>query len=124
MLAETIKFGNEEGGLGNLIYTSQRIGPRQHIYLIILIIPVLAFVIDRMLYLVQRELFPHRYGGLGLLQKLTRQMVHAWGDLKSIFIKPKPPFDNMAKFVAEESGTASTSESNQAKNKSTTEWRP
>ncbi len=28
MLAETIKLGNEQGGLGNLILTSQRIGPR------------------------------------------------------------------------------------------------
>ena len=124
MLAETIKFGNEEGGLGNLIYTSQRIGPRQHIYLIILIIPVLAFVIDRLLFLIQRELFPHRYGGLGLLQKLTRRIFHAWGDLKSLFVRPKPPFDRLASLATGETGADSPLKSNRPRDKSKTEWRP
>ena len=36
MLAEMVKFGGEEGGLGHLILISQRQGPREHIYLIVL----------------------------------------------------------------------------------------
>ena len=66
MLAEMVKLGSEEGGLGHLIRMSQREGPREHIYLIVLIIPVVALVIDRILFWIQRELFPHRYGGTGI----------------------------------------------------------
>lgn len=72
MLAELVKIGDEEGGLGYLILVSQRKGPREHIYLIVLIIPVVAFLIDRLLFWMQRELFPHRYGGFGLLNKCVR----------------------------------------------------
>ena len=32
MLAESIKLGDEAGGLGDIINTSQRRGPREHIY--------------------------------------------------------------------------------------------
>ncbi len=85
MLAETIKLGSEEGGLGYLIQISQRQGPRAHIYLIILIIPLLAFVIDRILFWMQRELFPHQYGGAGILHALLRTGLHAWDDFKGLF---------------------------------------
>ena len=81
MLAETIKLGNETGGLGNLILTSQRIGPRAHIYLIILIIPVVAFVIDRFLYLIQCGLFPYKYGGNGWLLSIVRWVAHRIDDV-------------------------------------------
>lgn len=100
MLAETIKLGGESGGLGNLILTSQRIGPRAHIYLIILIIPVVAFLIDRMLFAVQKGLFPHRYGGNGWLLGIVRMITHAIGDLKSNLISPRAPFDNIASETA------------------------
>src|SRR5262245_62907679 len=63
MLAEVIKFGSEAGGLGDIINTSQRIGPREHIILVLLIIPVLALGIDRLFYSIQAELFPYRYVG-------------------------------------------------------------
>ena len=95
MLAETIKLGDENGGLGNLILISQRIGPRAHIYLIILIIPIVAFLIDRALFAVQKGLFPHRYGGNGWLLNIVRSVAHAIGDVKSKFFAPKPPFDQL-----------------------------
>ncbi len=95
MLAELVKFGTEAGGLGNLILMSQRQGPREHIYLIILIIPIVALVIDRGLFWVQRELFPYRYGGTGILNKAWRAGVHAWDDFKTSILKPKPPFDQL-----------------------------
>ena len=96
MLAETIKMGDENGGLGNLILTSQRIGPRAHIYLIILIIPIVAFLIDRALFAIQKGLFPHRYGGNGWLLSVVRLFAHGFGDAKSNFFHPKPPFDQLS----------------------------
>ncbi|TWT81993.1 Bicarbonate transport system permease protein CmpB [Planctomycetes bacterium CA13] len=88
MLAETIKLGSESGGLGNLILTSQRIGPRAHIYLIILIIPIVAFVLDRLLFLVQKGLFPHKYGGNGWALYGVRMVAHGLDDLKGLFFRP------------------------------------
>jgi ABC-type nitrate/sulfonate/bicarbonate transport system permease component len=82
MLAEVIKFGGEAGGLGDLINISQRRGPREHVLLILLIIPVVALVIDRFLFLVQAELFPYRYGGMGILHRFVRAALHAWEDLR------------------------------------------
>ncbi len=57
MLAELI---NAKHGLGHLLSTSQRRGLSEHIILILLIIGVLAFVIDRTLHWFQRGLFPFR----------------------------------------------------------------
>jgi NitT/TauT family transport system permease protein len=91
MLAESIKMAGEEGGLGHLINVSQRRGPREHIYLIILIIPAVALVIDRLLYWIQRELFPHRYGGVGVLNKGVRAALHGWESLKGLVVRPKLP---------------------------------
>ena len=82
MLAEVIKFGGEAGGLGDLINTSQRRGPREHILLILLIIPVVALFIDRLFYFVQAELFPYRYGGMGILHRLVRGILHVWEDVR------------------------------------------
>jgi NitT/TauT family transport system permease protein len=82
MLAEVIKFGGETGGLGDLINTSQRRGPREHILLILLIIPVVALFIDRLFFFVQAELFPYRYGGMGILHRLVRGVLHVWEDLR------------------------------------------
>jgi ABC-type nitrate/sulfonate/bicarbonate transport system permease component len=56
MLAEVI---NAKHGLGSLIIMSQRQGPREHIYLCLLIISLLAWGIDRMIMSLQRRLFPH-----------------------------------------------------------------
>ncbi|MHB0957729.1 MAG: ABC transporter permease [Pirellulaceae bacterium] len=95
MLAELIRFGSEAGGLGNLILVAQRRGPREHIYLIVLIIPLVALVIDRILYFVQVQLFPYRYGGWGFLNRGLRAVLGGWDDLKSLLRKPKPPFDQL-----------------------------
>ena len=57
MLAELI---NAEHGLGYLLTTSQRRGMSEHIILILLIIGLLAYGIDRLLFWFQRGLFPHR----------------------------------------------------------------
>lgn len=60
MLAEVI---NAEFGLGAIINLSQRQGPREHIYLSLLLIALLAFGIDRGILSAQRWLFPYRHVG-------------------------------------------------------------
>jgi ABC-type nitrate/sulfonate/bicarbonate transport system permease component len=60
MLAEVI---NAKFGLGALINLSQRQGPREHIYLVLILIALLAFGIDRGILAVQRWLFPYRQMG-------------------------------------------------------------
>jgi ABC-type nitrate/sulfonate/bicarbonate transport system permease component len=57
MLAELI---NAQHGLGYLLMTSQRRGLSEHIILILVIIGLLAYAIDRVLFWFQRGLFPHR----------------------------------------------------------------
>jgi NitT/TauT family transport system permease protein len=57
MLAELI---NAQHGLGYLLMTSQRRGLSEHIILILMIIGLLAFGIDRLLFWFQRGLFPYR----------------------------------------------------------------
>jgi ABC-type nitrate/sulfonate/bicarbonate transport system permease component len=60
MLAELI---NAQHGLGYLLMASQRRGLSEHIILILIIIGLLAYGIDRVLYWFQRGLFPHRVAG-------------------------------------------------------------
>jgi ABC-type nitrate/sulfonate/bicarbonate transport system permease component len=91
MLAEVVKFGGETGGLGDIINTSQRRGPREHVLLVLLIIPVVALFIDQMLLWIQKELFPYRYGGSGMLHKLVRGVMHGWEDLKGLVWRPAIP---------------------------------
>src|SRR3954466_3312865 len=57
MLAELI---NAEHGLGYLLMASQRRGLSEHIILILIIIGLLAYGIDRVLFFFQRGLFPYR----------------------------------------------------------------
>jgi ABC-type nitrate/sulfonate/bicarbonate transport system permease component len=57
MLAELI---NAQHGLGYLLMTSQRRGLSEHIILILIIIGLLAYGIDRLLFWFQRGLFPYR----------------------------------------------------------------
>ena len=56
MLAEVI---NAQHGLGALIIMSQRQGPREHIYLCLVVISVMAWGIDRLIMKLQRHLFPY-----------------------------------------------------------------
>ena len=57
MLAELI---NATRGLGSLLMISQRRGLAEHVILILIVIGLLAYGIDRMLYWFQRGLFPYR----------------------------------------------------------------
>jgi ABC-type nitrate/sulfonate/bicarbonate transport system permease component len=57
MLAELI---NAQHGLGYLLMSSQRRGLSEHIILILIIIGLLAYGIDRVLFWFQRGLFPYR----------------------------------------------------------------
>jgi NitT/TauT family transport system permease protein len=57
MLAEMV---NAERGLGQLLITSQRRSIPEHVILILVIISLLAYLIDRLLLWFQRGLFPYR----------------------------------------------------------------
>lgn len=60
MLAEVI---NAQHGLGSIIIVSQRQGPREHIYVCLVVISVLAWAIDRLILRLQRQLFPYLKNG-------------------------------------------------------------
>jgi NitT/TauT family transport system permease protein len=128
MLAETVKLAGEEGGLGNLILMSQRRGLTAHIILIILIIPIVALAIDRGLYFVQRQLFPYRFGGLGLLNKLARQVIFGGQSFFGIFLKPDPEVKRMVTdqlaSIAERNPDLLRSLNKSAARRFQTEWRP
>ena len=76
MLAEVVKFGGDSGGLGDLINVSQRRGEREPILIVLVVIPLVAYAIDRLLWWLQCDLFPHRYGGRGLLPRFIRGLLH------------------------------------------------
>jgi len=80
MLAELVKFGSDSGGLGDLINISQRRGEREPILIVLAVIPLIAYAIDRGLWWLQCDLFPHRYGGRGLLPRLFRGLLHGFPD--------------------------------------------
>ena len=84
MLAELIKFGDSSGGLGDIINVSQRRGTQTHIMLVLMLIPLVALAIDRLLYFTQCQLFPYQYGGSGMLNKLVRTLLHGWEDIKGL----------------------------------------
>ena len=47
-------------GLGTIIIVAQRRGPREHIYLVLLVIVAIAYVTDRVWARLERLLFPHQ----------------------------------------------------------------
>jgi ABC-type nitrate/sulfonate/bicarbonate transport system permease component len=57
LLAEMVAA---EQGLGNIIIVSQRRGPREHIYLVLAVITLIAFCTDRLWAWAGRRLFPYR----------------------------------------------------------------
>jgi len=57
LLAEMVDVGR---GLGGIIITSQRRGPREHIYLVLVFIVLVAFLTDKVWASVGRLLFPYR----------------------------------------------------------------
>jgi NitT/TauT family transport system permease protein len=58
VLAELI---DAKHGLGYIIQVAQRRGPREHIYLVLFLISMLGFGIDRALFALQKRLFPYRF---------------------------------------------------------------
>ncbi len=86
MLAEVVTTGSEAGGLGHIINLAQSRGSnRPYIILILILIPAVALGIDRILFWIQRQLFPYRYGGWGLLQKAATLCLRTWEDVKRFF---------------------------------------
>ena len=69
MLAEVVQLGGEAGGLGQIINTSRRRGNVADILIVLMLIPIVAFAIDRVLLWVQKQLFPYCYGGEGWLAR-------------------------------------------------------
>jgi NitT/TauT family transport system permease protein len=57
LLAEMVDVGR---GLGGIIITSQRRGPREHIYLVLVAIVIVAFLTDKLWGALGRWLFPYR----------------------------------------------------------------
>jgi NitT/TauT family transport system permease protein len=57
ILVEMVDIGR---GLGGIIIISQRRGPREHIYLVLLIIVLLAFITDKLWQAAGKKLFPYR----------------------------------------------------------------
>ena len=57
LLAEMVDSAR---GIGGTIITSQRRGPREHIYLVLVIIVAIAFITDKLWRVVSRWLFPYR----------------------------------------------------------------
>ncbi|MCK5796831.1 MAG: ABC transporter permease subunit [Deltaproteobacteria bacterium] len=55
-----VEIVGQEGGLGNLITTSQRRGPREHVYLTLMVITLVAYFIDRVVSLIGTYLFPYK----------------------------------------------------------------
>jgi ABC-type nitrate/sulfonate/bicarbonate transport system permease component len=76
MLAEVVKLGGDTGGLGDLINVSQRRGEREPILIVLVVIPLVAYAIDRLLWWLQCDLFPHRYGGRGMLPRFLQRVLH------------------------------------------------
>ena len=58
ILAEMVDM---DSGVGKLIMMSQRRGPKEHVYLILFFITAVAFLMDRLIYGVQRYFFPYRF---------------------------------------------------------------
>jgi ABC-type nitrate/sulfonate/bicarbonate transport system permease component len=60
IVAEMFDLGG--GGLGALIYGSQRVGTlKYHVYLLLVVITLVAYLLDRFLFWVGVQLFPYRF---------------------------------------------------------------
>jgi ABC-type nitrate/sulfonate/bicarbonate transport system permease component len=49
-----------ERGLGQIIIVAQRRGPREHIYLVLVVIVLIAYLTDRLWVRLGRRLFPYQ----------------------------------------------------------------
>ena len=88
MLAEVIQT-SDSGGLGSIInFAQSRGGHRTYILLVLMLIPLVALAIDRLLFWTQRQLFPYQYGGPGWLHRALRMVFRAWESVKLLFLAP------------------------------------
>jgi NitT/TauT family transport system permease protein len=94
MLAELVTFGSSAGGLGHIILMAQRRNLLPRVYLVLLLIPLIALALDRLLFLVQRQLFPYQYGGSGLLHRGVGALARAWEDARSLVFRRKSLLKN------------------------------
>ncbi len=98
MLAESIKYADDDvGGLGYQIQISQRLGLRENIYLIILIIPLVALLVDQFLLWMHRQLFPYLSGSDGVLHYGVGAAGRTWEDLHRILFGSRWPGQTLAK---------------------------
>jgi ABC-type nitrate/sulfonate/bicarbonate transport system permease component len=61
MLVEFMHEGDGAGGLGFLLNIARRRGITEYTVIIILTIPLVAWMIDQLLYVIQCWLFPWKY---------------------------------------------------------------
>jgi NitT/TauT family transport system permease protein len=90
MLAEMIKTGDGVGGLGNIINVANRLGRKEPIWLVLMVIPAVALTIDRTLYMLQKSLFPYQYASRGVLHSAWRGLMQALEGLKYLFVSARP----------------------------------
>jgi ABC-type nitrate/sulfonate/bicarbonate transport system permease component len=90
MLAELVTEGGGVGGLGRIITMAQRRGHGETILLVLMIIPAVALAIDRMLYMIQKSLFPYQYASGGLLHNAWRGLMYYAEGVKHKIIAPQP----------------------------------
>ena len=90
MLAELVTIGGSAGGLGHIINVAGRLGHRETILLVLIVIPAVALAIDRVLFLMQRSLFPYQYASGGLLHNAWRGLMHAAEDLRQMVFSSRP----------------------------------
>jgi NitT/TauT family transport system permease protein len=90
MLAEMIKVGGEVGGLGHMISTAMRTGRQEPIWLVLFVIPAVALTIDRILYMLQKSLFPYQYTSRGVLHHVWRGLMHVLESFKFLFVSARP----------------------------------
>lgn len=91
MLAELVRLGSEAGGLGFIINSAQRRGMRTYILLVLMIIPLIALAVDRLLYWIQRQLFPYYYGSEGWLHRALVLVLRGCEDAMAMFRRPAAP---------------------------------
>ena len=53
-----------------------------------MIIPLVALAVDRILFWIQRQLFPYQYGGDGILHHALRAVLRVCEDLKLLIVRP------------------------------------
>jgi hypothetical protein len=73
-----------------MISMAQRRHHFETIILVLIVIPAVAIAIDRMLYMIQKSLFPYQYDSRGFLHDAWRGLMHVLEDMKQMIITPKP----------------------------------